>query len=134
MNDVFTGEKYCRIDESHVGGNAYTHDFVDWLCEALREEEAESERLRQWVSDCQSGMYINCVYCGHRYGPKEDTPVAMADVLKEHIEQCPEHPMSHLLAAVEAMLEDYEEGKTHPTFEVREMCRKALTKARGQDY
>ena len=56
----------------------------------------DNERLQQWVNDLQSGMYINCVYCGHRYGPQEDTPVAMADVLKEHIEQCPEHPMSKL--------------------------------------
>jgi polyhydroxyalkanoate synthesis regulator phasin len=52
--------------------------------------------LEQWVRDLQSGMYINCVYCGHRYGPKEGTPVSMADVLKEHIEACPQHPMSKL--------------------------------------
>jgi polyhydroxyalkanoate synthesis regulator phasin len=52
--------------------------------------------LEQWVRDLQSGMYINCVYCGHRYGPKEGTPVSMADVLKEHIEVCPRNPMSKL--------------------------------------
>lgn len=50
----------------------------------------------QWISDLQSGMYVNCVYCGHRYGPKETTPVSMANALKKHIEQCPEHPMSKL--------------------------------------
>ena len=55
----------------------------------------EIQRLKDWVTDLQSGLYINCVYCGHRYGPKEDTPVAMADVLKEHIAHCPEHPLSH---------------------------------------
>ncbi len=54
--------------------------------------------LERWVDDLQSGMYINCVYCGHRYGPKENTPTSMADVLKEHIEQCPKHPMSSLKA------------------------------------
>jgi len=54
------------------------------------------EELEAWVNDLQSGMYINCVYCGHRYGPKESTPFSMADVLKEHIEQCPKHPMSAL--------------------------------------
>ena len=52
--------------------------------------------LEAWVNDLQSGMYINCVYCGHRYGPRKNTPVAMADVLKEHIEQCPKHPLSHM--------------------------------------
>jgi len=62
-------------------------------CHILRQE---NERYQQWVNDLQSGMYINCVYCGHRYGPEKDTPVSMADVLKEHIEQCPKHPMSKL--------------------------------------
>jgi DNA repair exonuclease SbcCD ATPase subunit len=72
---------------------------------ALREQELESEvqRLKQWVADCQSGMYINCVYCGHRYGTREDTPVAMADVLKEHIEQCPQHPLSAMKKAHEEL-------------------------------
>jgi hypothetical protein len=41
-------------------------------------------------------MYINCVYCGHRYGPKDKVPATMADALKQHIEQCPSHPMSVL--------------------------------------
>ena len=57
---------------------------------------SEVESLRRWTNDLQSGMYVNCVYCGHRYGPKETTPVTMADALKEHIEQCSKHPMSSL--------------------------------------
>jgi hypothetical protein len=61
--------------------------------EALQERET---KLTAWVDDLQSGMYVNCVYCGHRYGPGETTPVTMADALKEHIEQCPDHPMSAL--------------------------------------
>ena len=77
--------------------------------EQKRAEQAEAERdeARAWVKDLHSGMYINCVYCGHRYGPKEDTPSSMADVLKAHVEQCPQHPMSALkaqLATVEADL------------------------------
>lgn len=52
------------------------------------------EQLNKWVDDLQSGMFINCVYCGHRYGPKDGTPVTMADVLKRHVVQCPKHPMS----------------------------------------
>ena len=60
----------------------------------------EVARLRQWVADLQSGMWINCVYCGHRYGPNPGTPVSMADVLKAHIEVCPEHPASKLKAAL----------------------------------
>lgn len=64
--------------------------------------------LRQWVADLQSEMYINCVYCGHRYGPAEDTPVAMAEVLRQHIEQCPQHPASKMrerAERAEALLE-----------------------------
>ena len=61
--------------------------------------------LRQWVHDCQSGMYINCVYCGHRYGPEDETPATMADALKEHIEGCPKHPMSALKAEVARLRE-----------------------------
>lgn len=60
-------------------------------------------QLEQWVADLQSGMYVNCVYCGHRYGPKESTPMSMADILKEHIEICPEHPASKLKKRVEEL-------------------------------
>jgi hypothetical protein len=63
----------------------------------------ENERLAKWVNDLQSGMFINCVYCGHRYGPREDTPVSMADVLKKHIEGCPKHPMSALKKEMETL-------------------------------
>lgn len=57
---------------------------------------AEIEILKQWVVDLQSGMYVNCVYCGHRYGPGETTPVSMADALRAHVEACPRHPMSKM--------------------------------------
>lgn len=63
----------------------------------IRMLEAEVERLRDWVADCQSGMYVNCVYCGHRYGPADQVPVSMALALKQHIAQCPAHPMAELL-------------------------------------
>ncbi len=68
----------------------------------LRGLANEIERLNAWVDDLQSGMYVNCVYCGHRYGPGETTPVSMADALKVHISQCPEHPMSAMREALEA--------------------------------
>lgn len=61
--------------------------------------------LRQWVNDLQSGMYINCAYCGHRYGPKfasqemrDRTEPIVSAALTKHIEQCPKHPMSALKA------------------------------------
>lgn len=72
----------------------------------------ELTRLRAHVADLQFGMYVNCVYCGHRHGPGETTPVSMADALKAHVETYAEHPMSKLraerddLAAKLAELED----------------------------
>lgn len=68
----------------------------DWLI-------SENNRLQQWVNDLQSGMYVNCVYCGHRYGPEQDTPATMSDILKEHIEHCSNHPMSSLRAECERL-------------------------------
>lgn len=80
--------------------------------DSSEEYERELTQLQQWINDLQSGMWINCVYCGHRYGPGETTPVSMADALKAHIEQCPKHPMSALKAEVEqlrAALEIYKQ-------------------------
>jgi hypothetical protein len=71
--------------------------------EELFAAEATVKRLRAWISDLQSGMYVNCIYCGYRYGPNSEVPASMADVLKQHIEQCPEHPMSALKARVEEL-------------------------------
>ncbi len=69
-----------------------------------RAVDVELARYKQWVSDLQSKMYVNCIYCGHRYGPDPDTPVAIAEVLKQHIEECPSHPMSLLKARNAALV------------------------------
>jgi len=69
----------------------------------------EIERLNSWVNDLQAGMYVNCVYCGHRYGAETEVPASMADVLKEHIEQCPEHPLFEARQEIER-LETCNEG------------------------
>jgi hypothetical protein len=74
-------------------------------------------RRERWVADLQSGLYVNCVYCGHRYGPGETTPVSMADALKAHVAQCPEHPMSALAdagVAAHHALKSYQFGNTSP--------------------
>lgn len=72
------------------------HDFIDKKSDIIHILKKENERLKEHISDLQSGTYINCVYCGHRYGPKETTPSSMADILKEHIENCVEHPLYKL--------------------------------------
>jgi len=78
----------------------------DMVHDILRDWQEEVKQLQQWIDDLQSKMYINCVYCGHRYGPQDEVPATlveevatantMAEALKEHIEICEKHPMSKL--------------------------------------
>lgn len=93
-NCPMLAEGICPLSIKDSGQPAKTLTMMAEAEKKYAEVVAKNERLEQWVSDLQSGMYINCVYCGHQYGPKDEVPMAMADVLKEHIEQCPEHPMS----------------------------------------
>ena len=54
----------------------------------------EIESLQQWIRDVQGKTFVNCIYCGHRYGAASITPVALADIMKQHVAQCPKHPLS----------------------------------------
>jgi regulator of replication initiation timing len=76
------------------------------MIESNKYLQSEITRLYTWVGDLQGEMYVNCVYCGLRYGPRDKTPVAMADVLKSHIEICPHHPMSALKAENQRLVEE----------------------------
>ncbi len=81
--------------------------------EVLRDATQTINELRQWVDDLHRGTYVNCVYCGHRYGPSKTTPVSVADVLKEHISRCPKHPMSKLAQQNKILLEIIHWAKRH---------------------
>ena len=102
-NDVV--EVHTEAIVAECGGKPFWSDFpevADFIAAAnpptVLALVAEVRRLQQHVHDLQSGMFINCVYCGHRYGPKDEVPCTMADALKEHVERCPKHPMSALRA------------------------------------
>ena len=84
-------------------------------------------KLLAWIDDLQSGMYVNCVYCGHRYGPRETTPATMADLLKEHIERCPDHPMSALKAENER-LRDFIKKQADRIYKQSELLTRRATK------
>lgn len=60
-------------------------------------------RLEAWIADLQNGGYVNCVYCGMRYGEGPDAAVALEPALKAHVEQCPEHPLAKLTARLPAV-------------------------------
>ena len=95
--------KYCAVHQIYWEGDRdcpLCKAVVDRqdLVDRMLATEADNVKLRQWVEDLQSGMYINCVYCGHQYGPADEVPATMADALYEHIAQCPEHPLSRCRA------------------------------------
>lgn len=63
--------------------------------------QEQNEKLEAWIDDLQSGMYINCVYCGYRYGPNTVSHVTMRKALEDHIASCPKHPLSTAKSALE---------------------------------
>ena len=79
-------------EEARQEADLYNRLNAQSVAKALQFSK-ERDEARAWVSDLQSGMYINCVYCGHRYGPQDKVPSTMADALKAHIEVCEKHPM-----------------------------------------
>lgn len=76
--------------------------------EKFNKLKEENRRLELWIDDLQSGMYINCVYCGHRYGPNsgpntKDFNITMRKALEEHISMCPKHPLSKALKEIDRL-------------------------------
>ena len=112
MRELFINEN----DGSFILDSESGREYLDecGVVPVFNALEKENERLRNGIDDLQSGMYINCVYCGHRYGPSDEhaatvvddgaTP-SMQDALKAHVEKCPEHPMSRLREQLDAALE-----------------------------
>ena len=103
-------KKHVEADRIFVTGR-FGPDYESLSLENALETLAADkiERLTTWVNDLQAGMSINCVYCGHNYGPDDEVPATMAEVLKEHIAQCPKHPMSSLTAENRALREQLEQ-------------------------
>lgn len=88
--------------------NRTFRNFTRILCSGTVPPATELEQLKQWVDDLQCGRYINCVYCGHRYGPKENVPPSMQDILKAHVMECPKHPMNEFKNLLEEVCSDIE--------------------------
>jgi hypothetical protein len=106
--------------EMEVGSQPYS--VVLELIDHIRQRD-------KWIADLQSGMFINCVYCGHRYGRADQLPASKAEVLKQHIAKCPEHPMSALLEACKKalpILQSY-----NATLSICDEVESAIAKAEG---
>jgi len=96
MSKLQAENERLYIEVAEFRGKATRYDAGLTACDELAADfnaataqisdlQDENEQLKAWVADLQAGSYINCVYCGHRYGPNCDTPASMADVLKEHV-------------------------------------------------
>ena len=83
-------KRYNKLPLEDRSERSLALDF-DWLISRVKELEADNQRLDKWVGDLQSGMYINCVYCGHQY--PRGTPGVMQEILYEHIRKCQKHPL-----------------------------------------
>ena len=90
----------------------HTEEQYKHLEEQINQLTAKNKKLLNWVRDLQDQGWVTCVYCGHRYGPRDKTPTALADALKEHVGQCPEHPMSKLKKENEQLKTELEMFRT----------------------
>jgi hypothetical protein len=104
-----TYQRVCEIaDAALTREQALRRELVQlerWVWDAERQDEKrlvrECARLRMWVRDLHSGMWLNCAFCGHRYGPGDALEAStMIDALRAHIAQCPEHPMTAMRARI----------------------------------
>lgn len=50
--------------------------------------EASVARLRQWVEDLQGDCWVNCIYCGWRFGPMKELPFSTREVFTGHLKKC----------------------------------------------
>lgn len=78
----------------------------------VQELLSEIEKQQTWIDDLQSGMNINCVYCGHNYGPSDKVNGTMREALHSHIAECPKHPLSKAnsrIATLEGGIQDIRE-------------------------
>lgn len=86
----------------------------------------EVEHLKRWIQDLQSGQFLNCVYCGHNYGPQDQE--VPADVLRRHVASCPEHPLAQLVLACQGIV-DYIDGGGQSISTVSNQLYRAIEKA-----
>ena len=85
----------------------YTPDLgseLEWAFNKINFQEKEIKRLMKWIADLLSNRYVNCVYCGHRYGKTEDTLSSMSEVLYEHIKECEYHPLAEAREIIRILL------------------------------
>lgn len=104
---------YAELDARYKEVDRQIGEAVFRMAEKWSNRHGELARYKQWVADLHSGMYINCVYCGHRYGPHAEVLATMAETLKHHVEECPEHPLSKTRKLFFEFLDEVEDKATN---------------------
>ena len=56
------------------------------------EKAEEIKTLKGWINGLPQ-LYVNCVYCGHRFKPNPEVFPSQTDVVREHMEKCSKHPL-----------------------------------------
>ena len=65
---AFCGKMFPDTEDSTDAIRAHVQECQKHpLAKRIVELEAENAKLEQWADDAQSGLYINCVYCGHHF-------------------------------------------------------------------
>ncbi len=100
--DRIFGNRPKGEDAAHIVSAHNSFEALLNRAEQADRYEAENTALRQWVSDLLAGTFVNCVYCGHRYGPDDETPVSRSDLLTRHVAACPDHPLAKQIANAKA--------------------------------
>lgn len=108
-------ERLSEWLKSHMEARDTTETFyTDEIARLKHEQKQEIAVMVKWIADLQRGMSINCVYCGHNFGPKGSTQAVMSDVLHEHIKVCPKHPLALAIRAFGPVADwygiDHEDG------------------------
>jgi hypothetical protein len=107
---------------------AYKNEVVD---QVIKDMAREIRKKNKWIADMQSGLYINCVYCGHRYPP--GTPAVRDKALYEHIKKCPQHPLKKahdLIRSMMTTLDTIMEDEGADMYNIKDLLKKGkeLTK------
>jgi len=97
LREVLYGNKSEPLENSGGSDDSLFQDAAE-----------EIQNLRKWVGDLQDGMYVNCIYCGHRYPP--GTPESRDKYLYEHICTCPKHPLSKALKEIDRLKAELEKS------------------------
>jgi len=102
-DDVETMSSICCGSQliSYPLCNQSAQEIVQAHNLAVQDLQDEVSTLMQWVGDLQTGLYVNCIYCGHRYPP--ETPDVRDQALYNHIKECQHHPLSKALAQIEEL-------------------------------